>query len=265
MGKEVGNPLPLFIFDIMREKTATLYNEQTEGLAFKISSFQNDDLFNSVQRHNYYSIILLFSGTGELQIELTNFELSHKSIICISPYQPYSIIEKVLFHNEYSHAYFPLGKEEPLINILNNMEIEIESAQLGQHELLVAYLKIFLILIIRMKKADQLAGNLPTRDKPEMIEKLVQYINAHYKEKHSATDYATLLNVPANTLGSVVKKYFDKTLTALISDRIMVEAKRELYLTSKSVKEISYLLGYQDEYYFSRFFKRHAGISQSLI
>ncbi len=51
MGKEVGNPLPLFIFDIMREKTATLYNEQTEGLAFTISSFQNDDLFHYIQRH----------------------------------------------------------------------------------------------------------------------------------------------------------------------------------------------------------------------
>ncbi|MEM6768155.1 MAG: helix-turn-helix domain-containing protein, partial [Bacteroidota bacterium] len=119
-------------------------------------------------------------------------------------------------------------------------------------------------LIIRMKKADQSEGLVPTHDKPEVIEKLVQYINSYYREKHSPTDYADLLNVPAATLGSLVKKYFDKTLTTLISDRIMVEAKRELYLTSKSVKEISFLLGYKDEYYFSRFFKRHAGISPSI-
>lgn len=59
----------------------------------------------------------------------------------------------------------------------------------------------------------------------------------------------------------LVRKHFDKTLTKLLAERIIVEAKRELYLTSKSVEKIAYLLGYRDEYYFSRFFKKHAGIS----
>ena len=43
------------------------------------------------------------------------------------------------------------------------------------------------------------------------------------------------------------------TAATLISERIIIEAKRELYLTNKTVKEIAYGLGYDDEYYFSRF------------
>lgn len=44
----------------------------------------------------------------------------------------------------------------------------------------------------------------------------------------------------------------------------MIEAKRELYLTNKPVKEIAMELGYEDEHYFSRFFKVNADISPQL-
>jgi YesN/AraC family two-component response regulator len=50
----------------------------------------------------------------------------------------------------------------------------------------------------------------------------------------------------------------------MISERIIIEAKRELYLTNKAVKEIAYELGYDDEYYFSRFFKTKAAISPQM-
>ena len=60
------------------------------------------------------------------------------------------------------------------------------------------------------------------------------------------------------------KAHFNKTLTDLIAERIIIEAKRELYLTNKSIKEIAYELGYNDEYYFSRFFKKNADVSPQL-
>lgn len=50
----------------------------------------------------------------------------------------------------------------------------------------------------------------------------------------------------------------------MISERIIIEAKRELYLTNKAIKEIAYELGYLDEYYFSRFFKTNADISPQM-
>ncbi|WP_221932059.1 helix-turn-helix domain-containing protein [Flavobacterium restrictum] len=55
-----------------------------------------------------------------------------------------------------------------------------------------------------------------------------------------------------------------KTPTDLILERIIIEAKRELYLTNKAVKEIAYELGYDDEHYFSRFFKNNANVSPQM-
>jgi AraC family transcriptional activator of pobA len=62
-------------------------------------------------------------------------------------------------------------------------------------------------------------------------------------------------------LAKICKTHFHKTLSDLISERIVIEAKRELNLTGKSVKEIAWELGYEDEHYFSRFFKKKAEIS----
>ena len=70
-----------------------------------------------------------------------------------------------------------------------------------------------------------------------------------------------MLHVTPVVLARAAKNHFNMTLSDLITERIIVEAKRELYLTDKTVKEIAYELGYDDEYYFSRVFKGKADIS----
>jgi len=70
-----------------------------------------------------------------------------------------------------------------------------------------------------------------------------------------------MLNISTKALNRLSKVHFSKTLTELIADRIVIEAKRELYPTDKPVKAIAYELGFDDEYYFSRFFKNNATVS----
>lgn len=73
-----------------------------------------------------------------------------------------------------------------------------------------------------------------------------------------------MLNISSKALAKITKNHFNKTLTDLISERIIIEAKRILYSTNKAVKEIAFELGYVDEHYFSRFFKNNADISRQL-
>lgn len=46
----------------------------------------------------------------------------------------------------------------------------------------------------------------------------------------------------------------------MIADRILLEAKRELYYGAESIKGIAYMLGFDDPAYFTRFFKKHEGV-----
>ena len=127
-------------------------------------------------------------------------------------------------------------------------------------------MKIFLITTSRIKTEELPNETQQSRDskEPVVLKNLKMAIETHFKEKHSASDYATLLNISANALAKMVKTHYSKTLTDLITERIIIEAKRELYLTSKPVKEIAWILGYADEYHFSRLFKTNTAISPQI-
>lgn len=127
----------------------------------------------------------------------------------------------------------------------------------------MSYLKILLINAVRMKARQNpaLARAYEEESEPFMLQKLKDHLEDHFREKHSPSDYAELLNISPKALGKLTKNHFNRTLTSLIADRIIIEAKRELYLTSKPIKQIAYEVGFQDEYYFSRFFKNNADVS----
>nr|GFC51355.1 hypothetical protein [Tanacetum cinerariifolium] len=101
----------------------------------------------------------------------------------------------------------------------------------------------------------------PSGREPWLLQQLQDAINTHYRHLHTAGEYADLLRVPARSLTRLVKSHYQKTLSQLITERIIMEAKRELYLTSQSVKAIAFALGFGDEYYFSRFFKKNTAVS----
>ncbi|MEO6546610.1 MAG: helix-turn-helix domain-containing protein [Ferruginibacter sp.] len=278
------------------QKNYTLVNPANGNLAFKVYSFEDINAFDHLQRLNYYSMILIRNGKGKLKADFAEFDFSENVLMCFAPYQPFMIettgvldgfainfhpdffcIHKhqkevacngVLFNDIYNPPFVILKPADlnSLYSTFDQMKTEMQNIQLAQYELLVSYLKIFLITASRLK-INQTPGVLKDFtdiEEPFIVQHLKDAIDKHFKTKHTANDYALLLNVSSKTLAKTTKAHFNKTLTRLIAERIIIEAKRELYLTSKRVKEIAYELGYEDEYYFSRFFKANAEVSPQL-
>lgn len=278
------------------QNSFTLIDQQNGNLAFKVLPFDNNTFYDHLQRLNYFSLILILKGEGIVRSDVSEYELRKDQLLCFSPYQPFLIQAEsglqgvavhfhsdffcivkhqkevscngVLFNNIYEPPFVLLAEKErdDLLAILEDMKKELAESNLAQHELIVSYLKIFLIQTTRIKLKQSSKGNLAIEDKSEpfLLQSLKDAIEKNFKEKHSPSDYANLLNTNARNLASLSKKYFDKTITNLITERIIIEAKRELYLTSKSIREIAFDLGFSDEFYFSRFFKNCTDISPSL-
>ncbi len=279
------------------QKEHTLVNPVNGNLAFKVSSFENNTHFDHIQRLNYYSIILINSGKGKLKIDFSEYDFTENMLLSFVPYQPFMLesdedisgfilnfhpdffcIHKhqkevacngVLFNDIYKPPFITLEDSEMqnFHTLIQQMKDELQNAELAQYELLVSYLKIFLITASRIKvnQSPKAQQDFAQIKEPFILQNLKDSIEKNFKTKHSANDYAVLLNISAKALAKTTKLYFNKTLTDLISERIIIEAKRELYLTSKSVKEIAYELGYEDEHYFSRFFKNNADISPQIF
>jgi AraC family transcriptional activator of pobA len=281
---------------MMNQSAFTLVNPQNGNLAFKLFSFEDNHFFDHLQRNNYFSLIWVKEGKGTLKADFAAYDFNANTLFAFSPYQPYMIATDeslkgvaVYFHSEffciykhhkevscngvlYNNIYNPpfVAVDEPSAAtfemLCDQIRTEMQNPDLAQYELLVSYLKIFLITAARLKtqQQPQAAAVLSDNKEPFILQKLKDAIEENFKRKHSPSDYAELLYITPKALGKITKSYFNKTLSSLINERIIIEAKRELYLTNKTVKEIAYELGYDDEYYFSRFFKVNADVSPQM-
>jgi AraC-like DNA-binding protein len=59
----------------------------------------------------------------------------------------------------------------------------------------------------------------------------------------------------------MAKQHLQKTVGDMIAERIITQARHELYLSDKPIKQIALELGFHDVTYFSRFFKLRTTVS----
>ena len=274
------------------QRVFTFINQQNGHLAFKLFWFEDNSHFDHLQHNNYYSLIWVKTGGGSLRADFSEYLFEENSLFAFAPYQPFlfSVNEKIsgiaiqfhsdfycihrnpketncdttLFNNLYRPPFFKMDKPstEAFDLLLEQLKKELESMNSSDAELLVPYLKILLVKSSRLKMQSETSNfQLAESKTPFLLTKLKSAIEENFKEKHTASDYAEMLNISPGNLSKIVKTHFQKTLMSLITERIIIEAKRELYMTHKPVKEIAWHLGYSDEFYFSRVFKNYADVS----
>jgi AraC family transcriptional activator of pobA len=275
----------------LHDKKTMLINPQTNGLAFRIALLKEIGDFQKFGGFNFYSIFLVLRGNGRIRVDLSHFTFTSDNFICLSLYQPFQLISEepfeallINFHPDFfcihkhheevacNGVLFNAIYETPVVsveetemqelrNLVEMMQAEMQQVALAQYEFLISYLKIFLITASRQKLSRTLVKRFDTRKEPLQLQLLKEAIEHNFKQWHSPAKYAQALNITAKSLNRLVKKHFNKTLTNLIAERVLVEAKRELYLTTKPIKTIAAELGFEDEFYFSRVFKNQAGVS----
>jgi AraC-like DNA-binding protein len=268
-----------------------LCDPQTKEIALQIASFHDARPFTTPQQHPYFSMLLVRNGKGKAIRDGADFSFERESLLCFSIYQPYTIITEgdfdgvllnfhpgffclfehrhevscngVLFNNLYDTPVINLepANWQTLMTIAGQIKDELSQREHPDKDILLSFLKVFLINASRVKMDQQGTDATGIQTNMPILSKLTNAIEENYKTLHQPGEYEKLLHVSAAVLNKASKTYFRKTLTALIAERLIIEAKRQLYLTSKPVKEIAFELGYMDEFYFSRFFKKHVGVS----
>jgi len=272
-----------------------LTDNQTEDVVFQIASFDNSDEFRELAQTNYYTMLLVKKGKGKVLRDDAVYDFSSPCLLCFSLYQPFKIMAEdefegvvvrfqpgffclishrdevscngVLFNNLYDTPVVGFSQAEikTLQIIADEITSEMKRHDKPDHDVIISYLKIFLINASRAKMEQQKGDFSVIEHASPMVAALRNAVEEHFRTRHSPADYADLLYVSTPVLNNISRQYFNKTLTNLIAERMATEAKRELYLTAKPVKQIAFELGYGDEFYFSRFFKKHTGVSPAIF
>nr|WP_315033867.1 helix-turn-helix domain-containing protein [uncultured Chryseobacterium sp.] len=254
-----------------------------------IQSYHTADFPSEFITENY--AVIVWKGNGIFSVDHINYSYKGNQILFLSPYQKLKLasasdgnIDVLQFHGDYYCIEY--HKEEVACNglLFNNIylnpAIELTKENYGyilelfnhiknehseKHQFSESIIKTYIQLILAigskqkssLEKIPASKDKLPNKNAAE-FQKLLE---VYFREEKELSFYSNKLSITNNTLSKVVKKEFVKTPTQLINERLILEAKKLLHLTYRSVKEIAAELGFSDEFYFSRYFKKSVGCS----
>ncbi|AZS15132.1 helix-turn-helix domain-containing protein [Paenibacillus lutimineralis] len=89
------------------------------------------------------------------------------------------------------------------------------------------------------------------------------FIGSHYDEPLSITQLAKMANISPKYFVDLFKKTFGQSAMEYLTDVRIQHAKRYLAESEERLRDIAKKVGYKDEFYFSRKFKKEVGVSPS--
>jgi len=234
-------------------------------------------------RHDRHSFFLLEKGTVSIEIDFQKYRMRSSSVIYLHPDQVHRTtavknvtvsswaISNENLNPEYLKLLEGLTPAQPLVLNKETFSILSEAVSLCikfserkndklYHSLLKDGCNALVALVAsqyleRAKSTDKLSRfEIVTKAFRELLER-------NYSKIKRPAAYAKKLNISAPYLNECVKNTSGHSVSYHIQQRIILEAKRLLYHSDKSVKEIAAALGYDDYPYFSRLFTKVAGMT----
>lgn len=244
--------------------------------------------------HDFYQLMWFWHGTGRHQIDFNDEEVSPNKVFVISSGQLHqfkdlespegiiiqfdegffsemddnldSIIKYSVFNAFHLPPYYLIGSEtwERLKGIAAEMNREKSDVEKFAHDSYIySLVKMFLIVLIREGLR---TDNKPIYNNSAAYQYFINFRKAldnNYRRYHTVQQYATALRMSSKTLTQRVIQYSGQSPLQLINNKLIVEAQRMLKSKPMLIKEIAYELGFDDDSYFVKFFKRQTGLLPS--
>jgi AraC family transcriptional regulator, transcriptional activator of pobA len=266
-----------------------LQAKNLERADFEIAPLDTDEDYDAEvpHRHNFYELLLIEAGSGIHEIDFKKYEIRPYSLHFVSPTQVHKLKSStasghvICFQEEvipvsagntftatfpfYDFiSYSPVVEAgKPLFDELMEIVRHLDSSHGGQsvlkREIISSYLHILLLKIKNFFIDHGVFEKNNIADVSPKIQEFKRLVGRHYIDHYTVSQYAGLLNISSNYLNALCKKETGRTAIHLVHERLLLEAKRLLYSTNLSVKEISHLLHFDTDAYFVRFFKKNVG------
>ncbi len=126
---------------------------------------------------------------------------------------------------------------------------------------------LLLALMVQIHRICKLSDTTETQThysisrKARQIEKFRSLIDKNFRTEHSLQVYANQVGVTVGQLSRLCREVLGKSSLQVMNDRLIQEAQRELVYTALPIKQLASELGFEDDAYFSRFFRKHMGLT----
>lgn len=240
-------------------------------------------------RHSFYHLVLFTEGGGKHTIDFHHFAVQPYQIYFMTPGQVHSwdfegemegyvvnfsdsFFKSFLLQPDYleSFSFFQGDSSDAVLLIGQDVRQrltalfeellaqESRSPVLRDDMIRVLLLQIF--LLIEQSDATE-ARQRPGVQKNQVVRNFIKLIDKHYGKIRLPGIYADMLNVTPNHLNALCKEHLGMQAGAMIRNRIILEAKRLLINLDFTVAEIAYKLNFNDNSYFTKFFRKETGMT----
>lgn len=236
-------------------------------------------------RDTQYQLFFLEQGALRMQVDLLEHHCSAGDVLLVIPGEVRHVIAQdqpvgwVVFFdpslmppalykdiNDFyatrNAVHDAAGHLKPLMNSLLDAFPASGKVQEGGYAEVRYHLLQAILHRVHLLVAQALQANgSQVADKPQLVAAFFTLLRQSFHTWKHTSEYAAVLHVSPGHLNDVVKRNTGHPVSYHIQQAVVTEARRLLFHTGMSVKEISYKLGYEDDNYFSRLFKKIAGQS----
>ncbi|MEM9002693.1 MAG: helix-turn-helix domain-containing protein [Cyanobacteria bacterium P01_F01_bin.86] len=251
-------------------------------------------------RVNYYTIVLVGSGTGCYILDSHTFPTKLHTLYFTNPghikgfemHEPVTgyiitfaesflkqhVCENILddFPFLIAEVVSPQYLTDPIFQVFENLFLQIiqeyDSQSIYKFKIIG---NLMMVLLLKIKDFFWTDYNpLTEADSDTQIVRTFKYnLEAHYRALvtgmedvlYQVQDYAAMQHLHPNYFSTVIKRKTGKTVNTWITEKTIAEAQALLARSSQSIQQIADTLGFKDASHFSRFFKKQTGTSPSIF
>lgn len=237
--------------------------ELTEPTEYYVGVFEDtpDPDIEWPHRHGFYSLVWFTQGNGINVIDFDEYEILSNRIFTINPKQihnwNYSVDSRgyFLLIEEHLAKHLNIDFFFPFVDLKTDdiqfvKEIFKRMSSSHNQSTAISYLTSLLSTSETYRKKIS-----------DTVIQFKQRITENFDENITVEQYAEKLNISAETLNQLCKDGTGLTAKQLQLDLKITEAKRLLLYSSLNTSEIAFKLGFEDNSYFSRIFKKKTDYS----
>ncbi|WET03192.1 helix-turn-helix transcriptional regulator [Flavobacterium sp. YJ01] len=260
-----------------------ILGEETLGITLFRHSVKGRNAFEQPHKHDFYLVFFVEKGSGIHNVDFTKYTVDDYQVFFVRPGQVHNwllnedtIGFQLMLSSEIVNVFSGLTAlpffEQNVPYCLTLSESRFQELKKHLHDIELLLLENDLLnkeitllqlhLLLKLLQKDYLI-QFPEHDsssKPEKIIKQFNFLIDHnFNEESSVHFYADKLNITPNYLNILSQRYLKIPAGDVIKERTILEAKRLLTSTDLSIKEIAYQLGFNDNTYFTKVFKKYVG------
>ena len=264
-----------------RNENISVKNKLEEKQLFKISRFKEVVKRTRPHKHDaYFELIYLSEGAGFHWVDTQKFQITPPVVFFLSGQlhywemtaipKGYVMLFRYEFFNSLKHSDLlnlistlqdtvdvHLSKDDQLDFIFSDMEKEYKNPSMHSIELMQGYLQVALVKLLRHKEQSSVQSPGNSQLVFRKFQQFLRGVNPVSNVKVNKA--ASHLNVSPQHLNAICRKASGKSASELIIEHVILEAKRYLIHSDKTISEIAFTLNFTDPSHFVKYFKKTTG------